>query len=92
MMTFEGLVNWPQGFCNFLNACLERDLLRACHYDYSDFLYLGRGAQFTLWICEIQQWPGFHFVQQAVNQFLAQSNYQVSFVLWGNNTRVRVRV
>lgn len=79
-LAFKALTNWPMGFCDFLREHLKWEvrLHSYCHQcDFSQPVYLRNESSLTFWICELEHFPGFSFVQEAVGCFLAMNNIQV---------------
>ncbi len=90
-LAFKALTNWPMGFCDFLREHLEWEVRLHSyrhHCDFSQPVYLRNGSSLVFWICEIQNWPRFSFVQQAADCFLAMNNMQVH----SNHRRTRIYI
>lgn len=93
MMAFKALVNWPQGFCEFLRDWLEREaLLHNYRYRYRIYkpMNLRCSSPFPFWVSGFRYMPEFSFIREAVDQFLVENGIQVHFDCLGRCTRISV--
>jgi hypothetical protein len=91
LRAFKALTDWPKGFCDFLRGRLEHEVrIHSCRCwcDFSRPVYLRNDSSFAFWICGIQNWPGFGFIQEAVDRFLAKNNVEVHADSWSNRILV----
>ncbi len=73
---FEALIDWPQGFWDFLREYLQRE--RALH-DYNTFLHSAQKSLLAARLWDLSTASDFHFVQVALSQFLAENNFKIYF-------------
>jgi hypothetical protein len=71
----KGLFDWPNGFCEFLNAYRLRDRRVPTDIATEDLGYIYSIRTHRYW-----QHPEFRFLRQALGKYL-QENYQYSFAL-----------
>lgn len=65
---FKGIVDWPDGFYEFLDAMRFRDGVRSAHSMYSAL-----GALYSRWIEDYWKHPTYGFVQEAFDRYLAET-------------------
>ena len=59
---FRGIINWPEGFYEFLDAYR--------YYRYKDISKYGLGCLYTQWLRKYWLYPEFDFVQEAFEEYL----------------------
>ena len=63
---FRGMVDWPRGFYDFLDAYKRRDGQAPCGHVHRDL-----GCIYTVWLEKLWRHPAFRFVQQAFDRYLS---------------------
>jgi hypothetical protein len=66
---FQALVNWPQGFYDFLDAYRQRDGQIPSPHIRSDL-----GRLYAFWLTKVWCLPTFQFVQDAFAQYIANAS------------------
>jgi hypothetical protein len=66
---FKAMVNWPQGFYDFLDAYRLRDGQLP-----SDYVRRDLGRLYSSWLKRSWSHPAFRFVQEAFDQYLLNSD------------------
>lgn len=77
---FKALVDWPVGFYEFLQDCLNYEVgLHSYLYGYtfSQPAYLKRSSLLTFWACDLPFGADFDFVREVVAQFLVAQDLQI---------------
>lgn len=79
-LVFKALSNWPVGFYDFLQDCLDYEVRLYSYrygYTFSQPVYLNRSSLLAFWAYDLPHWSDFDFVREAVAQFLVAQNLQV---------------
>lgn len=73
-IAFKALTDWPYGFWDFLREYLHRE--RSLH-EYNIFLHSAQESRLAAQLWDLSTSSDFHWVQVALNQFLAENNFKI---------------
>ena len=71
---FKALINWPQYFWDFLQEFLQREQRLA---ECNPFMFSRDHPLLIALLWELGEFPGCHFVQTALSQFLTENHFPV---------------